>query len=77
MMRPCGVHKTMIALMWIGAINWGLVGFFNFNLVQWIFGDWPTLVRIIYALIGLSALLIFTKKSCKMCMKGEGDMMKK
>jgi len=36
----------------IGAANWGLVGFFNFNLVEWILGGWPILVRAVYILIG-------------------------
>ncbi len=41
-------------LILIGALNWGLIGFFEFNLVGAIFGE--TLSRIIYALVGLAAL---------------------
>jgi len=44
----------------IGAINWGLIGFFNFNLVAFIFGDMTLLARIIYALVGLSGLYLIT-----------------
>lgn len=46
-----------IALIVIGALNWGLVGIFGFNLVSAIFGDMSALSRIVYALVGISALL--------------------
>ncbi len=45
------------ALVIIGAINWGLIGFFNFNLVASIFGDMTVTTRIIYALVGVSAII--------------------
>lgn len=44
------------ALMIIGALNWGLIGFFGFNLVDMILGAESAFSRVIYALIGLSAL---------------------
>ena len=44
-------------LVIIGALNWGLVGFFNFDLVAAIFGDMTAAARIIYALVGISALI--------------------
>jgi hypothetical protein len=47
-------------LLIIGGLNWGLVGFFNYNLVTSIFGDMTTAARVVYDLVGLSALyLIF------------------
>ena len=46
-----------LTLVIIGALNWGLVGFFKFDLVAWLFGgNTSALSRIIYALIGLSGL---------------------
>lgn len=42
----------------IGAINWGLIGFFNFNLVAFLFGDATIISRIVYALVGLSGLYL-------------------
>ncbi len=43
----------------IGALNWGLVGFFNFNLVGLIFGgDMSAFARIIYAIVGLAAIWV-------------------
>jgi len=43
-------------LVIVGALNWGLVGAFNFNLVSYIFGDMSTVSRVVYALVGLSAV---------------------
>ena len=40
----------------IGAVNWGLIGFFRFDLVAWLFGSLTLLSRIIYALVGISGL---------------------
>ncbi len=40
----------------IGAINWGLIGAFNFDLVSFLFGEMTWVTRIIYMLVGLSAI---------------------
>lgn len=45
-----------LLLVIIGAVNWGLIGFFQFDLVASIFGDMSGLTRIIYALVGLAGL---------------------
>ncbi len=50
----------VIALVVIGAINWGLIGFFRFDLVNVIFGDLTLLSRIIYALVGLGGLYMLS-----------------
>lgn len=44
----------------IGAINWGLIGFFDFNLVSALFGNATVFSRIIYGLVGLSGLYIIS-----------------
>ena len=44
----------------IGAINWGLIGFFDFNLVSGIFGDATAFTRVIYALVGLSGIYMIS-----------------
>lgn len=44
----------------IGAINWGLIGLFNFNLVSFLFGEMSLLSRIVYILVGLSGLYLVT-----------------
>ena len=50
------IDKIALVLIIIGAINWGLIGFFGFILVATIFGDMTVLSRIIYGLVGLSGL---------------------
>ena len=44
----------------IGAINWGLIGIFRFDLVAFIFGDMSWLSRIVYILVGLCGLYLVT-----------------
>lgn len=44
----------------IGAINWGLIGFFNLNLVSLLFGSMSWLSRIIYGLVGICGLYLFS-----------------
>ncbi len=48
------IDKIALVLIIIGAINWGLIGFFNFNLVAVIFGE--MISRVIYVLVGISGL---------------------
>ena len=50
------IDTIALVLIIIGAINWGLVGLFNFNLVDAIFGTMSVLSRIIYTLVGISGL---------------------
>ena len=61
------IDNIALILIIIGAINWGLVGLFNFNLVEAIFGGISGITRIIYILVGLSGLwgfkLIFDHNS--------------
>ena len=44
----------------IGAVNWGLIGFFNFNLVSMIFGSMSWLSRIIYGLVGICGIYLLS-----------------
>lgn len=46
---------TMVLLV-VGGLNWGLVGLFNFDLVAAIFGNMSMLSRVVYAVVGLSAV---------------------
>ena len=59
------IDRIALILIIIGAINWGLVGIFNFNLVDTLFGTMSVISRIIYILVGISGLwgikLIFDK----------------
>ncbi|MBN1435600.1 MAG: DUF378 domain-containing protein [Sedimentisphaerales bacterium] len=52
--------KTVDVIVWIllaiGGLNWGLVGVFNFDLVAAIFGSMSLISRIVYTLVGVSAV---------------------
>ena len=50
------IDKIALILVIIGAINWGLIGIFQFNLVEAIFGNMTVIARIIYGLVGISGL---------------------
>ncbi|AXI08785.1 DUF378 domain-containing protein [Oceanobacillus zhaokaii] len=55
------LKRIALALVIIGAINWGLIGFFQFDLVASIFGGQDAvLARIVYGLVGLSGLYCLT-----------------
>ncbi|AIL13069.1 hypothetical protein IM40_05390 [Candidatus Paracaedimonas acanthamoebae] len=47
-------------LVIIGALNWGLVGLFHFNIVEVLFGSIPILVKLIYSIVALSGLYLLT-----------------
>ncbi len=47
-----------LILLLIGGLNWGLVGLFRFNLIDWMFGWCPIIARIIYILVLISAIYL-------------------
>ena len=53
-----GYFALTIAI--IGAVNWGLIGFLDFNLVSFLFGQMSWFSRIIYALVGLCGLYLIS-----------------
>ena len=56
------VEKIALWLTIIGGLNWGLIGLFDFNLVGAIFGGMSLISRLIYILVGVSAVwLIYTQ----------------
>jgi len=50
------LNTVTLVLLIVGGLNWGLVGLLNFDLVAAIFGEMSPLSRIVYSLVGLSAL---------------------
>ena len=60
------IRKIAIILTIVGALNWGLVGFFNFDLVAFILGAGSLLSRIVYMLVGVSGIIaaISATKCC-------------
>lgn len=49
---------TLLTIAIIGAINWGLIGFFRFDLLAFLFGNMSWLSRIVYGIVGISGLYL-------------------
>jgi len=67
------LHMIAFILLFVGGLNWGLVGLFNFNLVMVLLGT-GMLAKVVYILVGLSAVYVIAthKTDCKVCgMKGK------
>lgn len=67
-MNNKSLHMVAWILLVVGGLNWLLVAF-DWNLVEALLGSWPSVVKLVYILVGLSALLeLFThKKGCRHC----------
>ncbi len=70
----CVVHKTCRVLLFVGGLNWGLVGVgmlmgSNLNVVHMIVGSWPTFEAIVYVLVGVAAVMKLFGCKCKKCME--------
>ncbi len=50
------IDKIALALVIIGALNWGLIGVFSFDLVAWLFGAMSVVTRVIYTLVALGGI---------------------
>lgn len=63
-----GLHMVTFLLVVVGALNWGLSAL-GFNLVEMLLGSMPGLVKVVYLLVGASAvwLLVSHKGDCKTC----------
>jgi len=63
------LHMVTFLLAMVGAINWGLVGLFNLNVVNLVLGSVPLLETLVYVLVGLSAVYVLMThmKDCKIC----------
>ena len=55
----------------IGALNWGLIAFFGFDLVASLFGEMTTMTRIIYGIVGISAIISLV--TSYMCLANRRD----
>jgi hypothetical protein len=51
------INTVTLLLLIIGGLNWGLVGLFGFDLVATIFGEMSVVSRIVYVLVGISAIV--------------------
>ena len=55
-----GLDYFALTIVIIGAVNWGLIGFFGFDLVAWLFGSLSWISRIVYGLVGLCGLYLLS-----------------
>lgn len=55
----------VLILVVVGGLNWGLVGIFDFDLVATIFGEGSTLARVVYSLVGVSAIVLIFRAMMK------------
>lgn len=55
-----GLQKTALAIVFIGALNWGLIGIFTFDLVAFLFGSLSFLSRAVYVIVFLAGLYSLT-----------------
>lgn len=64
-----GLHTVAFVLVLVGGLNWGAWALLNINLVEWVLGAWPMVVRLVYLLVGLSAVYIAAthKGICAYC----------
>ena len=68
------LRYTAYILTLIGALNWGLVGIFNFDLVAAVFGDMTVVTRILYTVVGVSAVITaLTMNQCERIIEKECD----
>ena len=61
------VRTIAYALVITGAIVWGIVGFFNYNIVAALFGDATLMSRIVYALVGISGITLLATNEFEEC----------
>lgn len=52
------LYVITLILLIIGGLNWGLVGLFQFNLVEALFGFSPAIARLIYIVVGVCAVYV-------------------
>lgn len=62
------LHMVAFVLLVVGGLNWGLVAV-GYNLVDMLLGKWETLEKLVYLLVGLSAIFeaVTHKQNCKQC----------
>lgn len=63
------LHVAAFGLLVVGGLNWGLVGLLDMNLVDTLLGAGSMLAKLVYILVGLSAVWLATthKADCKVC----------
>lgn len=63
------LHMVTFTLVIVGAVNWGLMGLFNYNLVNMLLGGMPSVERLVNVLVGAAAVYLAAThiSDCKIC----------
>jgi len=69
MMKMNALDWIVVILVVVGALNWGLVGLFEFDLVATLFGAMSTVSRVVYTLVGLAGVYKLVTVFTKCCKK--------
>lgn len=74
MMKGCGMHKLCGVLVFIGGLNWGILGLgmlmgkmMTWNVVDMLLGKWPMVEAIVYVLVGIAAIMMLMGCKCAKC----------
>lgn len=72
MIKGCGLHKLAGVLVFVGGVNWGLVGVGmlmggEWNLVTMLLGAWPMVEAIVYVVVGIAAIMMLVGCKCAKC----------
>ncbi len=70
-MNNKGMHMFAYVFLFVGGLNWGLVGLLQLNVVNLVLGSAPWLERLVYVLVGVATVhaLATHKNDCKVCGK--------
>jgi len=60
MMNTKILDNIVLAIIIVGAVNWGLIGFFRFDLIAFLFGNMSWFSRVLYALVGISGIYLIS-----------------
>ena len=71
MKKLCWLDWIALVLVVIGAINWGLVGIFDFDLVWYLLGTWELVAKIVYSVVGVAGIYLLVAMIMKGCCCGE------
>ena len=72
--KSCGVCNVVGLLVGLGALNWGLVGIFQVDLVAKLLGDMTGPARVVYGLIGVAGLIkLISLVKCCPCSRERGE----
>lgn len=63
------LHIVSYILLFVGGLNWGLWGLFEFNLVNSILGSMPTVEKLVYVLVGVATVYVIAthRTDCRVC----------